>query len=74
MTGNGGEYDKYLPARVLQVVGLVLLIAAAVFWAVTGRQSTLFMSASMSLILLGAYKNALTSLRRNGNGQHKKEE
>lgn len=71
--GNtNGSYDKYLPARVLQVVGLVLLVAAAIFWAITGRESALFMSASMSLILLGAYKSALTTLRKDQNGNGKK--
>jgi membrane protein implicated in regulation of membrane protease activity len=69
-TIHRNEYsgEWYLPAVVLQVVGLILLISAAVFWAVTGRESALLMSASMSLILLGAYRSALNTLRRSTDG------
>lgn len=63
MPNNHGN-ERYLPARMLQIVGLVLLVSAAIFWAVTGRESALLMSASMSLILLGAYRSALNLLRQ----------
>jgi hypothetical protein len=56
--------NGYLPARILQAVGLVLLIAAAVFWGFTGRESALLVSAAMSLILLGAYRGAIDALKR----------
>lgn len=60
--------EKYLPAKILQIVGLMLLVGAAVFWALTGRESALLMSAAMSLILLGAYRSALNTLKRNTSG------
>jgi hypothetical protein len=46
---------QYLPPRLLQTVGVLLLIASAVFWAVTGDQSALLVGAALSLIGLGAY-------------------
>lgn len=66
--------EKYLPARLLQGIGLLLLIGAAVFWAFTGRESALLMSAAMSLILLGAYRSALNTLKRNTDGVTKDDE
>jgi len=60
--------DRYLSPRLLQLLGLVLLIASAVFWAVTARESVLLMSSAMSLIGLGAYAGAQRALR-NGNGE-----
>lgn len=53
------DYDSsrdYLPPRTLQAVGVALLVAAFVFWAVAGRESTLFVGAALSLISLGAYR------------------
>lgn len=58
---NGG--DPYLSPRLLQVVGIILLVGSAVFWAVSGRESVLLMSASMSLIGLGAYRGVTQALR-----------
>lgn len=60
--------EGLIPAWLLQVLGIVLLIAAAVFWAVTGKESVLLVSSAMSLILLGAYKNVVVSVRRKVNG------
>lgn len=68
MTDGLHSGERYLPAKILQIVGLMLLIGAAVFWALTGRESALLMSAAMSLILLGAYRSALNTLRRNTDG------
>lgn len=56
--------DGYLPAKILQATGLVLLIAFTVFWAFTGRESVLLVGAAASLILLGRYGSAEDSLRR----------
>lgn len=50
-TGRG----LYLPPIVLQMTGLAVFIGAAVFWAVTGHESVLVMSAALSLTALGAY-------------------
>jgi len=62
-TKEQSNADRYLPARFLQIVGLVLLIGFAIFWGVTGRESALLMSAAMSLILLGAYRGAIEALK-----------
>lgn len=51
-------HDRYLPPRVLQIVGLILLIGFGVFWAVTGRESVLMVTTAGTLILLGGYKEA----------------
>jgi len=58
--------DRYLPAKSLQIVGLILLIGFAIFWGVTGRESALLMSAAMSLILLGAYRGAVEAIKSRG--------
>jgi hypothetical protein len=54
--------DRYLPPRVLQIVGLLLLAAFGVLWAITGRESVLLVGAAGSLILLGGYERAKTAL------------
>jgi hypothetical protein len=56
----------YLPPRVLQVVGLLVLVGSVVFWAATGRESVLMVSSAMSLIGLGAYSQVVRSLRDSG--------
>jgi hypothetical protein len=67
--------SQYLPARLLQLVGIILLGASFVLWALTGKESVLMVSASMSLILLGAYGGVIETLKKvngkshtNGNG------
>lgn len=61
--------DRYLAPRVIQGIGILLVVAFAVFWAVTGRESTLFVGVGLSLILLGGYDKAhrelTAALRRN---------
>lgn len=52
-----------LAPRTLQVAGLVLLVGAAVFWAATGRESLLIMSAAMTLIAGGAFRGIQLSLK-----------
>lgn len=42
----------------IQLAGLLLVAAFAIFWAVTGRESTLFVGVGLSLILLGGYDKA----------------
>jgi hypothetical protein len=54
--------DRYLPPRLLQLVGLALLLGFAVFWALTGRESVLLVGAAGSLILLGGYERARQAL------------
>jgi hypothetical protein len=45
--------DRYLQPRLLQSIGVGLLLGFAVFWAITGRESVLLVGAAGSLILLG---------------------
>lgn len=54
--------NSYLPPRLLQILGILLLIGSAVFWAITGRESLLLMSAAMSLIGLGAFQGIRVTL------------
>lgn len=54
--------QRYLPPRLLQVIGLALLLGFAVFWALTGRESVLLVGAAGSLILLGGYERARDAL------------
>lgn len=70
--GNRRNGEKYLSARLIQSVGLVILIGAAVFWAWTGRESALLMSAALSLIGIGTYKGLVDGLRGLTNGGTKK--
>lgn len=55
---------SYLPPRLLQGLGVALLIGAAIFWGVTGEQSALFVGAALSLIGLGAYSGLHIELRQ----------
>lgn len=55
--------QSYLSARLLQVLGCLLLIGSVVFWALTGHQSSLFVGAAMSLIGLGSYQGLRVSVR-----------
>ena len=56
----------YLPAKILQIAGLLLLVAFAVIWWRTGRESELFVGAALLLIGIGAYSRAQEELRRVG--------
>jgi hypothetical protein len=52
----------YLPPRILQVIGILLLIGSAIFWAYTGRESLLFISAALSLIGIGTVQGIRVTL------------
>lgn len=54
----------YLSPRLLQIVGLLLLIGSAGFWAVTGHQSALLVGAGLSLCALGAYSGLHISIKQ----------
>jgi hypothetical protein len=56
--------DGYLPPWLLQLLGVVVLVGSVVFWAITGRESVLFVSGALSLIGLGAYRAAVDSAKR----------
>lgn len=49
--------QRYLTPRLLQVAGLVLLFACAVYWGLTGNQSSLFVGAALSLMGLGSVQD-----------------
>lgn len=59
-----GEQQRYLSPALLQGVGLALLIAAFVLWALTGQESVLMVSSAMTLIGAGAYRGATRTLER----------
>lgn len=52
----------YLSPRLIQGVGILLLIGSAVFWAYTGSESILFVSASLSLIGIGTVQGIRVTL------------
>lgn len=64
--------NGYLSPKTLQLVGLILLVAAAGFWGATGRESVLIMGAAMSLIGLGAYKGTADAIFDNSSNKQKK--
>jgi hypothetical protein len=51
MNGSG----RYLPPKLIQAVGVAIIVGGLIFWAVTGQQSALFVGAGISLVGLGAY-------------------
>lgn len=69
---NGGDF---LPPRLLQAAGLVLLFASFAWWIYSGNESALLVGAALTLIGVGSYSQAAQSLRRrngNGNGEGEK--
>jgi hypothetical protein len=54
----------YLPPWLIQLTGLILLIAVCIYWAFTENESALIMSGVMSLILVGAYKSTKDTAAR----------
>lgn len=63
------QQSELLPPRVLQAAGLVLLFASAIFWAVSGSESALLVGAALSLIGLGSYSQAVSTMRRGGDDE-----
>lgn len=64
MSASKTEQDRYLTPRLLQVCGILLLFASAVFWGFTGRESALLMASAMTLIGAGSYSGVVVSLKR----------
>jgi hypothetical protein len=56
--------ERYLSPRLLQAVGVILLVGASIYWAVTGQQSALIVSAAMGLIGLGSYAGIHISVKQ----------
>lgn len=65
--------QDWLPPRLIQAAGLVLLFASAVFWMYSGNESGLLVGAALSLIGLGAYSQAAQSLRRRNGARNEDE-
>lgn len=57
------KHNDYLAPKLLQMFGMALFLAAAVFWAVTGRESLTIMSGALSLIAVGAYQRVYQAIR-----------
>lgn len=47
---SSGHYLR--PSRI-QAIGIGLIVAASIFWAVTERQSSLIIGAGLTMVLLG---------------------
>ena len=56
--------NDYLPPRLLQIIGAVLLAACCVASWGFNRDVTLFVGAAMGLLLLGGYRSVTEQLRR----------
>lgn len=63
MSGTRNGNTRFLSPRVIQATGILLLIGSVAVWIFTNRQSALMVSASLSMILLGSYQNAVTAMR-----------
>lgn len=55
--------DRYLSPIVVQSIGACLIIAAFIFWMVTGRQSELMVGAALTLIAFEAARGAHRTYR-----------
>lgn len=63
--------ETYLSPRLIQGVGIILLIVSAVFWAYTGNESILFVSASLSLIGIGTVQGIRVTLSQDSDKNNK---
>lgn len=54
-----------LSAKTLQIFGLLLILASAVFWAFTARESTLLVGAGVTLSTLGWLQRAFVNAQEN---------
>lgn len=76
MNGNGSK--RYLAPKIIQGVGIALLIFAVATWALTDRQSALLVSAALSLIGVGTYQGAVETVKNivtnggKGEGAHER--
>lgn len=58
---EASDPSRQLSARTLQVFGLLLILASAVFWAFTQRESALLVGAGITLSTLGWLQRAFTT-------------
>lgn len=54
--GRRQPSDRYLAPRVIQTIGVLIVISSLTFWFVTGRQSSLFVGVGMTMVMLGGYE------------------
>lgn len=54
----------YLAPRLLQALGILILVGSVVFWGLTGRESVLIVSSAMTLIGAGAIGSFQQNLSR----------
>lgn len=59
--------ETHLSPRIIQVIGVILLVLSAIFWAYTGNESILFVSASLSLIGIGTVQGIRVTLSNDSN-------
>lgn len=60
---NTSERDAFWVLAVLCIIlGMLLVLSAAVFWALTGRQSSLIVGAGLTLAIGGGLRNTLYSI------------
>lgn len=54
---------QQLSARTLQILGVVLIVGTAIFWAFTNRESALLMGAGITLATLGWLQRAFVTFQ-----------
>lgn len=52
----------FLPPRLIQAVGIAIVVFGVVFWAVTARESYLIMAAGMSLVGMSWFSKVRISI------------
>lgn len=61
--------NQTLPPRIVQLVGLGLIVAFSLFWALTGRVEPTLIAAAGGLVGIGQGLSALEALRAAGKGE-----
>jgi hypothetical protein len=54
--------NGYLKPRTIQIIGIVVFVAAAIFWAITDKESAVMLSFATSLIGVGAYSSTVEKI------------
>jgi len=60
------RHALYLPPALVQVIGLLIVIGSAVFWAITGKQSALLIGAGMTMVSVGAVRGVRVAMEAAG--------
>lgn len=68
------DTGQYLPPWLLQALGAIIIIAAIVFWMVTGQQSALVVGAGVSLVGLGAYSGLRINVTKEPRPENEEEQ